>query len=358
MHHRLFSRELQLWIIVLCWILAALAAALYIPHAGKPFKIENIADPKADSSIAQKIMTTEFPFGGGKIFVLYTSKSLKANDPQFISKVKKSLDGAKNLSFEHRIISPYQNERQISDNNRIAYAVIESDLKADVLANSINEVNKALGEPKNLQIYIGGEPGYTADVNRLSEENLVRGELIALPLSLIALVFVFSGVMAALITIIIGIINITIVAGILYFLGHQMDLSIFVMNIATMLGLGLSLDYTMLMTYRFREEYNKSLDVKKTVYVTLGTAGKAVFFSGLIVLISIASLVFFPINILYSIGIGGITVVLVTIFSSVTLLPAALILFEKYITRTNKTLQHLSHENVHNHRWYKFANWS
>jgi RND superfamily putative drug exporter len=122
-----------------------------------------------------------------------------------------------------------------------------------------------------------------------------------------------------------------------------------------MLGLGLSLDYTLLITYRFREEYAKSHDGKKAIQITLAPAGQSVFFSGLIVLISIASLIFFPINILYSIGIGGIVVVLVTVLSSVTFLPAMLCLFQKYVTRTNPRLSHLSSEDIHNYRWYKFA---
>lgn len=357
MHYKLFSRETQQWAIVLCWLVAAVLCAFYLPKAGKPFKIENISDPKAESSIAQRTLENQFPYGGSRIFVLYTgTNGLTAYDSSFVSQVNKSISGAKSLPFEHRIISPYKNERQISDNKKIAYAVVETDIKAETLANSIKEINSAFDNPKHLKVDIGGEPSYTADVNRLSEQNLQRGELIAIPISLIAMIFIFSGVLAALMTIFIGIVNITIIITILYLLGHQIDLSIFVLNIATMLGLGLSLDYTLLITYRFREEYSKCHQYQETIKTTLATAGKSVFFSGLIVLISIASLVFFPINILYSIGVGGIVVVIVTILSSVTFLPAMLCLFEKYVTQTNPNLKKLSSENVHNHRWYKFAN--
>lgn len=355
MYPKLFTKEGRQWIIVSCWLIVAIMCVVYLPHAGKPFKIENINDPKAESTIAENTLKKQLDFSGSRIFVLYQSKSLTANNSAFSSEVNKSLSRLNDLSFEHRIISPYKNSRQISDNNKTAYAVIETDARAEVIANSIDEVNRALGEPKKLKILIGGEPAYTADVNKLSEENLVRGEMIALPISLIAMVFIFSGVLAAMLTIFIGIINITIIITILYLLGHQIDLTVFVLNIATMLGLGLSLDYTLLITYRFREEYAKSHDGRHAIRITLATAGRSVFFSGLIVLISIASLVFFPINILYSIGIGGIVVVLVTVLSSVTFLPAMLCLFEKYVTRTNVKLSHLSSEDIHNHRWYKFA---
>lgn len=355
MHYKLFTKEKQQWIIVLCWVVAAILCAAYLPFAGKPFKIENISDPTIESSVAQKIMVDKFPYSGSRIFVLYKSNSLHVTDPEYIDQVNKSLKGAKHLPFENRVISPYKNSRQISDNNRVAYAVIETELKAETLANSINQINHAFGNPKNLKMYIGGEPSYTADVYKLSEDNLRRGELIALPICLIVMIFVFSGVMAAMLTIFTGVINIIIIITIIHLLGHQIDLTVFVLNIATMLGLGLGLDYTLLITYRFREEYAKCFECHEAVFVILATAGKSVLFSGIIVLISIASLCFFPLNVLYSIGIGGIVVVTVTLLSSVTFLPAMLCLFEKYVTRSNPQLKLISSEKVHNHRWYKFA---
>jgi putative drug exporter of the RND superfamily len=305
MHYKLFTKEEQQWLIVISWVLAAILCAVYLPFAGKPFKIGNMNNPKAESTIAQKTMEKELPYGGSRIFVLYKSKTLSANDPYFTAQVNKSLSGLKKLSFDNRVISPYKNPRQISDNKHVAYAVIETDLKPEVLADSMDEVNRALGNPHKIQMYVGGDPSYISDVYKLSENNLRRGELIALPICFVVMLFVFSGFLAALLTILTGIINITIIITILYLLGHQMDLTVFVLNIATMLGLGISLDYTLLMTYRFREEYSKCHACSPTIHKTLSTAGKSVFFSGLIVLISIASLIFFPINVLYSIGVGG-----------------------------------------------------
>jgi RND superfamily putative drug exporter len=355
MHHSLFTKEKYQWIIVLCWLLAALMCVIYLPYAGKPFKIENINDPKAESTIAQRTMEKEFDYNGSRIFVLYKGNKLDAYDEQFNAEVNKSLSAVKNISLEHRVISPYKNARQISKNEKIAYAVIETNIKAEVVANYMDEIKRALGQPKKLELSMGGEPAYTADVNKLSEQNLIRGESIALPICLIAMVFIFGGILAALLTVFTAIINITIIITILYLLGHQIDLTVFVLNIATMLGLGLSLDYTLLITYRFREEYAKCQEINRTMKITLATACKSVFFSGLIVLISIASLAFFPINILFSIGIGGIVVVLVTVFSSLTFLPAMLCLFEKYVTQNNLKLKCMSSDDIHHQRWYQFA---
>lgn len=354
MHYKLFTKSHRQWLIVLCWVIAAIVCGLYLRQTGNPFKIEHINDPKAESTIAQQTMESKFPYGGSRIFVLYKSDTLTAHNPKFKNAVTSSLASAKNLSFDHRIISPYENDKQISKDKHAVYAVIETHSKAHDLANSITEINQ-LKKPSNLKMYIGGEPSYTADVNKLSEDTLRRGELIALPICLIAMIFIFRGFLPALLTIMIGIINITIIVTVLYLLAYKMDLTIFVLNIATMLGLGLSLDYTLLITYRFKEEYANCKNFKQTILVTLRTAGKSVCFSGLIFLISIASLIFFPINILYSIGIGGIVVVVVTLLSSMTLLPAALCLFEKYVTRTTMELEPATSTTIHNTKWHQFT---
>lgn len=343
------------WLTVLSWLLVAFLCVMYLPHAGKPFKIGNISNPRAESTIAQKTMEKELDFGGARIFVLFQSDDLTTGNHVFESEVKKSLAGLKNLRFENRVISPYQNSRQISKNKRSAYAVIETDSVAENLANSIEQIRQILGKPKNISITIGGEPNYIADVYRLSERNLIRGEVIALPICFIIMIFVFGGLIAALVTILSGVISIIIIITILYLLGQQMELTVFVLNIATMLGLGLSLDYTLLITYRFREEYVKCHNCKQAIKITLQTAGKSIFFSGLIVLISIASLIFFPINVLYSIGVGGIVVVIVTVACALSFLPSMLCLLERNVTATIPQLKNISTENIHDHRWYRFA---
>lgn len=354
MHYKWFAKEAQHWLIVICWIGLAVMCASYLQHAGKPFKIGNINDPSAESAIAKKTIEKQLPFSSGRIFILYKSKTLTVDQPGFVSQVEKSLSGLKKLPFEYRIISPYKNRQQIAKNKHVAYAVIETNTSAEELANSMNKVCQDLGKPKSLEMYIGGDASYISDVYQLSETNLVRAELISLPICFLIMIAIFRGLLAAMLTIFIGIINITIIITILYLLAHQIDLTVFVLNIATMLGLGLSLDYTLLITYRFREEYLRYQNHEIAIHITLATAGKSVAFSGLIVLISIASLIFFPIDVLYSIGIGGIVVIIVTVLSSVTFLPAMLCLFEKYITRTNPKLKSMISDNNENY-WYTFA---
>ena len=91
MHHKLFSREERQWLIVFCWLVAVVLCIVYLPHAGKPFKIENLSDPAAESTIAQQTMRKEFPYSGSRVVMLFKSNSQSAYSAGFKSQVNKSL---------------------------------------------------------------------------------------------------------------------------------------------------------------------------------------------------------------------------------------------------------------------------
>src|SRR5439155_25977700 len=139
---------------------------------------------------------------------------------------------------------------------------------------------------------------------------------------ILVLIYVFGGIIAAIAPIISGVLSVNIVIAILYYLGYRFELSVFVLNVASMLGLGLTIDYTLLIINRFREELAQGHPVKKAIEITLTTAGKAVFFSGLTVLVSFSAMLFLKVNILFSMAIGGIIVVFVAVMSALVFLPA------------------------------------
>jgi RND superfamily putative drug exporter len=314
------------WFVVCIWIAILILCFVYLPFAGSPFKIGGITDPRAESAKAQKIMTDKLSYGSGDVFVLYDSDKLRANDPSFVAQVQKSLNGLKKFPLQHQINSPYENSAQISDDKHAAYAVVIFEQMPDEIANKMQQFRDALGKPATLSVLVGGMAAYIADVKRISENDLIRAEMVAFPLSIIALLFVFGCVIAAILPIVSGLLSVTITITILFFLGHHFDFSIFVINIATMLGLGLSLDYTLLIVNRFREELAKHGNKEVAISITLATAGKTVLFSGLAVLISLCSLLFFPVNMLSTIGIGGVIVVIVSIINALVFLPALLAL--------------------------------
>ncbi len=175
---------------------------------------------------------------------------------------------------------------------------------------------------------IGGGPAFYGDVQTVTETDLRRSEIISLPLAALALLLVFGSVVAAAVPLAVGGTAVLVALAGIYLVASITPMSIFVLNLATLLGLGLGVDYSLLMTSRFREELAHRAGqpdrVAEAVRVTVATAGRAVFFSGLTVLLGLLGLVLFEFMILRSVGIAGAIVVGLAAASALTLLPAIL----------------------------------
>ncbi|MFB4284007.1 MMPL family transporter [Nonomuraea sp. MTCD27] len=176
-----------------------------------------------------------------------------------------------------------------------------------------------------LETHIAGGSTSVFHLQRLATENLATANMISLPILLIVLLVVFRGVVAAAIPLALGIVAILGSLVVLRGLTYVTDISIFAMEISTLLGLGLAIDYGLFMVSRFREELaGRGGDVRQSLVVTMNTAGHTVAFSGLTVVIGLCGLMFFPQPISRSFGFGGIAVVLFDLLAALVVLPAVL----------------------------------
>ena len=213
------------------------------------------------------------------------------------------------------------------------YSVIglkQSDSESAALLQ-IKEILDSLSS-QTLKTEVTGKAAVDQDVLEVSKTDLARAELIALPLTLIAMLFVFGSVVAAMLPIAMGILTVSVTFGLLYFAAQQIEMSALTLNFTTMLGLGLGIDYSLLIVNRFREELHHG-SVSQAIVRTVDTAGRAVFVSGITVCISLFCLLLFPISVLRSIGIAGFCVVLLSVAAALTLLPALLALLGHRVNR-------------------------
>src|SRR5262249_16578496 len=151
-----------------------------------------------------------------------------------------------------------------------------------------------------------------------------RGELVAFPFGRVGLLLVFRSVIAAALPVAVGGCSVVASLALLYGLARSAPVSIFALNITTLFGLGLGVDYSLFMVSRFREELRQGRPVPEAVALTMSTAGRAVFFSGPGGSVGLLGLLLFPLNMLRSVGMGGMLTVLLAILAAVTLLPALL----------------------------------
>lgn len=317
-------------------LLSLVLVALCIPFTSKmmdPFKAIGFIDPKSESARANKLLNDKLGYSYNQFIVLYNSEKLIATDPVFKDEIKKSLSGLRKLSVKHQIIYPETNNKQISGDKHTAYAVILFKGQQEADTDLLKQFKAVVKKPANLSMQIGGEPIFLEDTKTQTQLDLYSAEYVGTPVAILTMLLVFGSVVAASLPIILGGISAFLILMTLYFLGQLFSLSVFTMNIALLLGLCLSLDYALLIINRFRDEIELGCSAEEAVAITQATAGKAVFFSGMAVLISLSALLLFPINILFSVGVGGLAAVGVSVLVMIMLLPAVLGVLNKRINK-------------------------
>src|SRR5256885_14617980 len=186
------------------------------------------------------------------------------------------------------------------------------------------------------------QPWQDRKSTRLNSSHLVISYAVfCLKKKIIALLLVFRSVVAAILPALVGGSAVIVTLALVFGLGHLTTLSIFVLNITTLFGLGLGVDYSLFMVSRFREELARGRTVDDAVTITVATAGRAVTFSGLTVSIGLLGLIFFRLNMLHSVGYGGILVAVLAVLAAITLLPATLAIIGTRINAFPVRIPHL-----------------
>jgi RND superfamily putative drug exporter len=310
-------------VVISAWLLCLAVSAPFIRRLPEVLEVGGFSNPNIEAARARKTLEQGIPdYATSVLVVVFQSDTLTAYDPAFVEAANQALADVRTLPEVSSVISFLDNPTQISGDGHTAYTLVRLSLPTEQSQRLMPAVRERLRSTE-LRTTLAGAPAFYEDVERISERDLRRAEAIAIPFALVALVIVFGSVIGAAVPLVTGGMSVAVVLGLLYLLAGQFDMSIFVLNLASMLGLGLAIDYSLFMTSRFREEL-RSRDIEDAVAVTVGTAGRAVFFSGLTVLIGLAGLALFDFMFLRSVGLAGSLVVGVAVVGALTLLPAVL----------------------------------
>ncbi|MDP9301436.1 MAG: MMPL family transporter [Actinomycetota bacterium] len=185
----------------------------------------------------------------------------------------------------------------------------------------------------DMHFYMLGEPTSTADFKKISEDDLKKGETIGVVVAIVVLLIVFGSLIAGVTPIIMGIFAIGVALGVVGLLGGVWRWSFFVPNLITMLGLAVGIDYSLFIVSRYREERRHGRDNLEAIGMSGATANRAVFFSGLTVVIALAGMLLVPTTIFRGLAGGAIIVVLISVALSMTLLPALMALFSDRLVK-------------------------
>lgn len=209
----------------------------------------------------------------------------------------------------------------------------------------------------NENVTLGGAQIAQHEVSATVEKDLQRAEMLAFPLLFLLSLFVFRGLIASALPLMVGAITIPVTFALIGLYDQVTDLSVFALNLTTGLGLGLAIDYSLLMVTRFREELGDADDKASTAAAlkrTIQTAGRTIAFSSLTVAGSAAALLIFPMKFLYSMGLGGATVALASAAVSLLVLPAILMLLGQRVNKFSVARSPIEKSDA---RWYGLASW-
>ncbi len=287
-------------------------------------------DPSAESVAARNLLEDEFQTGAPNVVFLLTAET-SVDSPEFAeagqtftAELAARSDLANVASYWSLGEAPPL--RSIDGDKALVLARIPGDPDTnpdwDETVQALS--TEYVGEWDGVDVELGGVAEIFERVGTTIEGDLARAEAIAVPITLVLLIGVFGGIVAALLPVAVGIMAILGAFFVLYLITGVTDVSIFSINLVTALGLGLAIDYSLFIVSRFREELARGLSVNAAVIRTVETAGRTVAFSSFTVAVSLAALLVFPLYFLRSFAFAGIGVLLVAMVAALVTLPAIL----------------------------------
>ena len=324
--------------VFILFILGILVSGGLGSQAFSRFDSGGYSDPASDSAKVAEYLKDTFDAPNPSLVLAVQSKSGSVDDLAVVadaqaleSQIRNEPDTDKVISYWSLGNSPFLKSKDGNSGLMFVYFKTTDFTETDKLGGIYQE--KYDGKYRNLEVYVSGEAVFANAINGNIQEDLKVAEFISIPLTFLLLLLVFGALVASTMPLVIGITAIIGTFFVMYLLTLFTDVSIFVLNLTTGLGLGLGIDYALLIVNRFREELAKGLSKESAIVNTMKTAGKTVFYSGLTVVVTLISLIFFPLNFLKSMGYAGASVVALAVFGALIPLPALLVMLGEKVNK-------------------------
>jgi RND superfamily putative drug exporter len=324
------------WLVLVAAVGFAAFAAIWGTGVFGSLAEGGFEQPDSESQHAKQRIESEVGRQDLDLIALYSSDHLTVTDPAFREKVVDVADRVRRDAGVTTVISYYDTPAPslvsktplVSKDGHSTYLAIR--LVDDPDQETIEAVRDDL-KAEGLKTQVGGPRSIFLDVNGQVSADIARAEMISMPILLVLLVLVFGSVVAATTPLLIGGIAIIGAFTVVRVLTLFTDVSIFSINIITLIGLGLAIDYALFVVSRFREELDAGHTTSDALSRTMATAGRTVAVSGVTVALALSGLLIFPQMFLRSMGMGGVAAVAVAMLASLTLLPALLAVLGKRV---------------------------
>ena len=322
-----FSIRRRRWVLSFT-VLFLIASIVFGTGAFGVLKTAGFDDPSSESVLARELLEQRFEGGEPNVVLVLTAEGRSVDEPDLAADGASIVQRLEEIDGISGAISYWSlgNAPPLRSNDGDTALVLARLLGDDeFIDEQITLIDEELtGTQGGFTVLLGGVNAVFADIGHTIEGDLLRAEMIAIPLTLLLLLFVFRSLVAAVLPLFVGFIAILGTLLSLFIIGSITDVSIYAINLTTALGLGLAIDYSLFVVSRFREELRAGRTVEEAIVRTVQTAGKTVLISALTVAVSLSALLVFPLYFLRSFAYAGVAVVLLALLGSIVSLPALL----------------------------------
>ncbi|QDQ02377.1 MMPL family transporter [Lysinibacillus fusiformis] len=352
------------WIIIIGWIVLLVVGAALKGDVATKLSGGGGDVPGSHSSIVVEEFTKEYESRVDASLLLVVSDKQKEVDSQeYQDNLKAATDKLKEEKIVKDVITMLdvpeeERAKMIGENGKTSISIVKLNVDDEEASTLLPEIQEKYGEyvkTLGIEANLVGTAAVLGDLSTFSKEGLVKAELIVLPLIFIILFIVFRSFMASLIPFIVTVVSVVGAMNVIGIVATYVEISVFVTNAAVMLGLGVAIDYSLFMVNRFRIELVKENDVKAAVRKMMYTTGHTVLFSGITVIAAMSVLFIVNVPAIKALAFGSITVVCIAVLSTLTLLPAILMILGHRINWGS--IKWLSKsENGPSKNWVKWSN--
>jgi RND superfamily putative drug exporter len=331
------------WVVLVVWAVIGAVAAVRAPATPSLLNIRGGSERETEASRTEDLLTRRFSRPIGEFFAVTFEAPASFDDPGPHAALDSLLASLGRQKYIRGLVSfPSTGDTTFLSRDRrstfviVALEATRGDSAGALVVPVRNVVQETIARLPNARGYrarVTGRAPLDLDVRTVVTRDSAEGEKRLLPLTLIILVLAFGALVAAALPLIVGVLAIAVSLAIIGVIARFTPMSVFVLNMTTMIGLGVGIDYSLLVVTRFREELARGTRRREAAARTLATAGRAVITSGLTVVVGFGALLLTPLIETRSVGIGGLIVVAVAVLLSITLLPALLAVLGREIDR-------------------------
>src|SRR6266568_8024033 len=308
------------WFIIAFWVIALGASIPFVGQIGDALHGGGYSNDSSESARVDTIIATRLNRPASQLLIIFQSDSTPVSDPAYQQEVHNFLNRARGYQYTTGV-----SQSNAGQDGRTTYVTVNLSIFPG--GNQLSAFHTLLpsgSAASPAHVYLTGNPVVDHAFTSISTSDVEHAELIALPIALLVLIIVFGTLVAAAMPLLLALVAVPVSLAIIYGIAQHTSMSIFVLNVASVIGLGISIDYSLFMTRRFRDELLEGRGITEAVGWTIATSGEAILFSGLIVMIGFAGLLLIGVPIMISMGIGGAVVVGVAVLAALTLLPSLL----------------------------------